>query len=50
LAFGFVHVKVAAISCGNTSGVLSAVLQQQQGVIDLLIDRFSRDNTDDATH
>ena len=40
LAAGFLHVQGVALCCGDSGGVLSAMLQQQQGVIDLLVDRL----------
>ena len=41
LALGLVDVEDAvALGGGDARGVLAAVLQQQQGVVDLLVDRF----------
>ena len=34
----------------DAGGVLPAVLQQEQGVVDLLVDRLAADHSDDAAH
>ena len=50
LSFGFELVQVATLGGGDTGGVLSAMLQQQKGVVDLLVHRFGRDDSNDSTH
>ncbi|EPR71626.1 hypothetical protein ADICYQ_0188 [Cyclobacterium qasimii M12-11B] len=50
LAIGFLQVQGAAIGSGDSRGVLAAVLQQQECVVDLLVDGLRRDDTDNAAH
>ena len=46
-----VHVEDAVALGGRDAGrVLAAVLQQQQGVVDLLVDRPTADHPDDSAH
>jgi hypothetical protein len=40
LALGLELVQVTAIGCGDTRGILPSVLEQKQGVVDLLVHRF----------
>ena len=47
---GFVHVELVALLCDDARRVLAAVLQEQQGVVDQLVDRCAVDNADDSTH
>ena len=49
-AVGLVHVEVAAVRCRDAGGVLTAVLQEQQAVIDQLIDRGVGNYAYDAAH
>jgi hypothetical protein len=44
------HVEIAAVRRGNTGGILTAVLQKQQAVIDQLIDRGLGNYAYDAAH
>ena len=50
LALGLDHVEEIALKRGDSGRVLTAVLQQQQAVVDLLVDGFGRNDTDDAAH
>ncbi len=50
LAAGALHVDDAAVGGRDTGRVLAAVLQQTQGVVDLLVDGVRRDDADDAAH
>jgi hypothetical protein len=45
-----VHEKFAVQLRDDACGILAAVLQQQQGVINQLIDRCAADNADNSTH
>jgi hypothetical protein len=45
-----VHVKIAAVSCRDAGGVLTAMLQEQQAVIDQLIDGGVGNYAYDAAH
>jgi hypothetical protein len=45
-----VHGEHAAVIGRDTRRILAAVLQQQQGVIQQLIDRLMGYDADDATH
>ena len=49
-ALGLVHEELALLLRHNAGGVLAAVLQQKQRVIDKLINRCAADNADDSTH
>ena len=49
-ALGLVHEKLAFLLRDDARGILTAVLQQQQGVINQLIDRCVADNTDYSAH
>ena len=49
-AAAFVHVKHRTIAAHDASSVLTTVLQQQQAVIEHLVDRGIRDDTNDTTH
>jgi hypothetical protein len=45
-----VHEELALLLRDDASGVLAAVLQQQQGVVDQLVDGCVADNADDSAH
>src|SRR5690606_26605601 len=48
---GLRHVHDAVgLRGGDARGVLPAMLQQQQGVVDVLVDRAACDHSDDAAH
>ncbi len=49
-AVGLVHVESAAVGGRDARGVLTAVLQQQQAVVNQLIDGRGRHHTDDTAH
>ncbi|MNQ92744.1 hypothetical protein D3C85_1081780 [compost metagenome] len=49
-AVGLVHVEGAAVGRGDAGCILSAVLQQQQAVIDQLVDRAGGNHADDTAH
>ncbi|NYH15252.1 hypothetical protein GGD41_002480 [Paraburkholderia bryophila] len=49
-AVGLVHVKIAAVRGCDAGGVLTAMLQKQQAVIDQLIDRGMGNYAYDAAH
>ena len=50
LALGLVHVEGAAVGRGDAGRILSAVLQQQEAVVNQLVGGFRRDNADNAAH
>ena len=45
-----VHVENRTLAGDDARGVLAAVLQQQEAVVEQLVDRRMRDDADDATH
>ena len=45
-----VHEEAAAVRSGNARSVLSPMLQHLQTVIEELIDRRRRDDSNDSTH
>src|SRR3989338_987752 len=45
-----VHVKGTAIACDNPRSILPTMLQHQQTVIKLLVDRVLAYNADNSTH
>ena len=49
-AVGLVHVEIAAVRRGNAGCILTAVLQQQQAVIEQLVDRGLGNYAYDAAH
>jgi hypothetical protein len=49
-ALGLVHEELAVLLRDDAGRVLAAVLQQQQGVVDQLVDGRVADNADDSTH
>ena len=49
-AVGLVHVEIVAVRRGDAGGVLTAMLQEQQAVIDQLIDGALGNYTYDAAH
>jgi hypothetical protein len=49
-AIAFVEIETVLKECGNAGGVLSAVLQHRQGVIEDLSYWLMSEDTDDATH
>src|SRR5690606_28391214 len=46
----FEHVEMTAIRRGNSSRILTSVLQQQQAVVDQLIVRSAIDDTNNSAH
>ena len=50
LALCLKQMKLTSIGGGHAGGILTAVLEQQQCVVDVLINRFLRDDSDDAAH
>ena len=50
LARALEHVEAVAMHGGDPRGVLAAMLQQQQGVVQQLIDRTGRNDTDNSAH
>ena len=49
-AAALVHVEGAAFGCDDAGGVLAAVLQHLQSVVEQLIDGRLGDDADDSTH
>jgi hypothetical protein len=45
-----VHEKLTLLLRHNSRGILTPVLQQQQGVVYQLVDRCVTDNADYSTH
>jgi hypothetical protein len=50
VAGALVQVERRPVARDDARGILSAVLQQQQGVVEHLVDRRVRDDADDSTH
>ena len=50
LPLGFHHVEGATLCGGDSGGVLTAVLQKQKAVVDLLVGGFRRNDADYAAH
>ena len=50
VAPGLVHVEGPAVCRGYSGRILSAVLQQQEAVINQLVGGFRRNNADNAAH
>ena len=50
LAVRLVHGEDAVVACGDACGLLAAVLQQEQRIVDGLISRGVRQHAGDATH
>ncbi|MCY1559874.1 hypothetical protein D9M68_969550 [compost metagenome] len=49
-AMGLVHIELVALRRRDARGVLPAMLQQQQAVIEQLVDRPAPDDPYDSTH
>jgi hypothetical protein len=49
-AVALLHVKGLALAGNDASGVLAAMLQQQQPVVEQLVDGRTRDDSENATH
>ena len=49
-ALGLVHEKLAIHLCGDAGGILAAMLQQQQGIVEQLVHMAFLYHGDDSTH
>jgi hypothetical protein len=49
-ASGFPQVKFTILACGYPGGILAAVLQHQQGAVNVMADTHIRNHGDNAAH
>ena len=49
-ACALAHVELALAGGGDAGGILAAVLQHGERIVDALIDRAGADDSDDAAH